>query len=66
MVAIFSRLLENPVVASIIIMVVYLVFLIIGEVASLIISNRVLIDAPLLAQASRFVILFSLNCFVWF
>ena len=66
MVPLRNKLLEHPVVAAIIVIAVYLVFLIIGEVVSLIISRRLLVDAPFLAQTARFVVLFLLNALVWF
>ena len=66
MASIRSRLLERPIVASVLLIVIYLAFYILGEVLSLIIANRILVDSPILAQAARIAILFFINAFVWF
>ncbi|MFW9920565.1 MAG: lysostaphin resistance A-like protein [Candidatus Thorarchaeota archaeon] len=66
MVTFRSRLLNRPMVAGIIVIAVYLSFYIIGEVASLIIANLIIVNNPLLAQTARFVILFLINVLVWF
>ncbi len=65
MIKIRSRLLEYPIAAGVLIIVVYLAFYIVGEVASAILSLRLLADNPSLAQVTRFAILFLVNAFLW-
>ncbi len=61
-----NRLLEHPIIACVLLVMIYLAFYILAEIVSLIITNRILVDSPIFAQTSRIAILFLTNAFVWF
>ena len=63
-VSIRGRLLEYPILTCILVIIVYLVSIIIGEVSSAIISSLFLEDNALLSQIARFAILLLPNSFV--
>jgi membrane protease YdiL (CAAX protease family) len=60
-----DKLLGHPIMTSILVIIVYIIFIIIGEVSSVIIS-LLLEENAILSQIIRFTILLFLNGFVWF
>ena len=60
-----GRLPDYPIITGILVIIVYIIFIILGEVLSMIISSF-LEDNALLYQIIRFAILFLLNSCVWF
>ena len=58
-----EKMTEYPIMASILVIIVYILFFILGEISSMIVTS-LLEDNALLSQIIRFAILLLVNCFV--